>query len=73
MTEFPAGVVGGEMPVDLALAGVGGVLPGGELGIEGGEVADAAVQQWAGFADKAGVSGQVSVPRWPVFFYPVND
>jgi hypothetical protein len=36
-------------------------------------VADAAVQQWAGFADKAGVSGQVSVPRWPVFFYPFND
>ena len=36
-------------------------------------VADAAVQQWAGFAHKAGVSGQVSVPRAPVFFYPAND
>src|SRR5829696_5161946 len=44
VAEFYSGVVGGEMPVDLALAGVRGVLPGGELGIEGGEVADAAVQ-----------------------------
>jgi hypothetical protein len=36
-------------------------------------VVDAAVQQWAGFAHKAGVSGQVSVPRGPVVFYPVDD
>jgi hypothetical protein len=36
-------------------------------------VVDAAVQQWAGFAHRAGVSGQVSVPRGPVFFYPVHD
>ena len=48
MAEFDAGVVGGEMPVDLALAGVRGVLPGGELSIEGVEVADAAVQALPG-------------------------
>ncbi|MBB5801087.1 hypothetical protein F4560_000855 [Saccharothrix ecbatanensis] len=44
MAESGAGVVGGELPVDSALVGVGGVLPGGEFGVEGVEVADAAVE-----------------------------
>jgi hypothetical protein len=36
MSELDAGVAGGELPVDLALVGVGGVAPGGELTIEDG-------------------------------------
>ena len=44
MAEFGSGVGGGELPVDLAVVGVGGVLPGGEFGVEGVEVADAAVE-----------------------------
>ena len=48
MAQSGAGVVGGEVPVDLALIGVGGVPPGGEFGVEDVEVADAAVQALAG-------------------------
>jgi hypothetical protein len=44
VAEFDACVVGGELPADLALFGVDGVLPGGEFGVEGVEVADAAVE-----------------------------
>ena len=44
MAEFRAGVGGGELPVDLALVGVGLVLPGGEFGVECVEVTDAAVE-----------------------------
>ena len=44
MVEFDACVVGGELPADLTLLGVGRVLPGGEFGVEGVEVADAAVE-----------------------------
>jgi hypothetical protein len=36
--EFESGVGGGELPVDLAFVGVGGVGPGGEFGVEEGEV-----------------------------------
>ena len=35
------------MPVDLTLVGVGGVLPGGEFGVEGVQVTDAAVEALA--------------------------
>ena len=48
MAEFDPGVFGGELPVDLTLVGVGGVLPGGELGVEDVEVADTSVQALAG-------------------------
>ena len=48
MAEFDACVVGGELPVDLALGGVGGGLPGGEFGVEDREVVDAAVEALAG-------------------------
>jgi hypothetical protein len=48
VAEFGAGVVGGELPVDLALVGVGGVLPGGEFGVEDLEVVDAAVEALPG-------------------------
>ncbi|MEC3979816.1 hypothetical protein [Amycolatopsis sp. H20-H5] len=44
MARFDACVVGGELPADLALFCVDGVLPGGEFGVEGVEVADAAVE-----------------------------
>ena len=48
MAEFGACVVGGEVPVNLALVGVGGLLPGGEFGVEDVEVVDAAVEALAG-------------------------
>lgn len=48
MAEFDACVVGGEVPVDLALVGVGGVLPGGELDVEDLKVSDAALEALAG-------------------------
>lgn len=48
MAEFGASVVGGEVPIDLALIIVGGGLPGGEVGVEGADVADAAVEALAG-------------------------
>jgi hypothetical protein len=47
VAEFEAGVGGGELPVDLALISVGGVLPGGEFGVEGVDVGDAAVEALA--------------------------
>jgi hypothetical protein len=46
--ESGAGVVGGELPVDSTLVGVGGVLPGGEFGVGGVEVVDAAVEALPG-------------------------
>ena len=48
MAEFDTCVGGGELPSDLALVGVGGVLPGGEFGVEGVEVGDAAIEALAG-------------------------
>ena len=48
MAESGASVVGGEVPVDLALVGVGRVLAGGEFGVEDVEVIDAAVEALAG-------------------------
>jgi hypothetical protein len=39
--------MGGEVPVDLSLVGVGGVSPG-EFGAEGVQVADAAVETLSG-------------------------
>lgn len=48
MAQFDSCVVGGEVPVDLTLVGVGLLLPGGELGVEHAEVLDAAVQALAG-------------------------
>jgi hypothetical protein len=44
VSEFGAGVAGGEVPVDLSLVGVDGVLPGGEFGVENVQVGDAAVE-----------------------------
>jgi hypothetical protein len=44
MAEFDAWVIGGEVPTRLALLGVDGALPGCEFGVEGVEVADAAVE-----------------------------
>jgi hypothetical protein len=44
VSEFGAGITGGEVPVDLALIGVDGVLPGGEFGVEDVKVVDAPVQ-----------------------------
>lgn len=41
MTESGASFFGGEVPVDLALLGVGCVLPGREFAVEVIEVADA--------------------------------
>ena len=48
MAEFDPCVLGGELPVDLALVGVGRLLPGGEFGVEDLEGADAAIQALAG-------------------------
>jgi len=48
VAELDPGVVGGELPVDLALVGVRGVLPGGEFGVEDVEVVDAAVEALPG-------------------------
>ena len=48
VAEFDAGVVGGELPVDLTLGGVGGVLPGVEFGVEDVEVLKTTVQALAG-------------------------
>jgi hypothetical protein len=48
VAEFDAGICGGELRVDLPLIGVGGLLPGGELGVEGVKVGDAPVQALAG-------------------------
>jgi hypothetical protein len=46
--KLDACVVGGELPADLALVGVGGVLSGGEFGVEGVEFVDAAVEALPG-------------------------
>jgi hypothetical protein len=48
VSEFDSGVVCGEVPVDLPLVGVGVVLPGGQLGVEGVAVSDAAVEALPG-------------------------
>ena len=48
MAQASAGVLGGELPADLALVGVGGVLPGGQLRVEDVEVLDAPVEALAG-------------------------
>jgi hypothetical protein len=48
VAELDPGVVGGVLPIDLTLVGVGRGLPSGELGIENLEDADAAVQALPG-------------------------
>jgi len=48
VAESGAGVAGGEVPVDLPLVGVGGLLPGGQLSVEDVEVVDAPVEALAG-------------------------
>ncbi len=48
MAEFGAGVVGGEVPGDLALVGVDSALPGVEFGVQDVEGVDAAVEALAG-------------------------
>ncbi len=48
MTEFDAGVVRGELPVDLPLIIVGRGLPGSKLGVQDVEVVDAAVEALPG-------------------------
>lgn len=48
MAESDSCVVGGEVPVDLALVVVGGLLPGREFGVEDVEFGDAAVEALAG-------------------------
>lgn len=48
VAESGAGVAGGEVPADLPLAGVGGVLPGREFGVEYVEGPDAAVKTLSG-------------------------
>lgn len=48
MTEFDAGVDARELPVDLPLVVVGGVLPGGEFGVQQVEVVDASAQALPG-------------------------
>ncbi|WP_327556844.1 hypothetical protein [Actinophytocola sp.] len=40
--------MGGEVPLDLALVGVDGGLPGGEFGVEDVDVVDASVEALAG-------------------------
>jgi hypothetical protein len=44
VTELDPGIGGGELPLDLALVGVGGVLPGDEFGVEGVDIGDAPVE-----------------------------
>lgn len=48
MAEFDAGVVGGEVPPDLALIGIGLPLQGSEFGAQGLEALDAPVQTLTG-------------------------
>jgi hypothetical protein len=48
MAEFDAGVVGGEVQLNLTLISVGLSLPGGEFGAQALEVPDAPVQTLAG-------------------------
>jgi len=50
VSEFGSGVGCGELPVDLSLVGVGGVLPGGEFVVEGVQVGDAPAQALPGQA-----------------------
>jgi len=50
VTEFDAGVGCGELPVDLALVGVGRFLPGGQFDVQHGEVVDAPVEALPGQA-----------------------
>ena len=48
MAQFDSRVVGGEVPLNLALVAVGLLLPGGQFGVEAGRLVDAAVQALAG-------------------------
>ena len=48
VAEAGAGVAGGEVPVDLALGNVGGVLTVGQFGVKDVHVVDAPVQALAG-------------------------
>jgi hypothetical protein len=51
------------MPLDLALVGVGGVLPGGEFGVEGVDVGDAPVRQCRVRAESS-ISAMLSQEPW---------
>ena len=55
MAEPRAGVLGGEVPQHLPLVGVGGPLPGGELGAQHDEVVNAPVEALAGGRGQPGV------------------
>jgi hypothetical protein len=57
VAESGAGVAGREVPVDLPLVGVGGLLPGGRPTVEGRQVVDAPVE---------GTSGRIWWKRWAV-------
>src|SRR4051794_6556685 len=48
VAESGPGVAGGEVPVDLPLVRVGGVLPGGQFGVEHVQVIDAPVETLPG-------------------------
>jgi 3-deoxy-D-manno-octulosonate 8-phosphate phosphatase KdsC-like HAD superfamily phosphatase len=48
VSESGAGVAGGDVPVDLALGDVDGVLPDGQLAVENVDITDAALQALAG-------------------------
>ena len=63
MAELDPGIGGRESPLDLALVGVGGVLPGGEFGVEGVEVGDAPVEALAGQDGQLDL-GDVEPERW---------
>ena len=58
MAELHPGVVGGELPIDATLVGVGGGLPGDEFDGEDVKVVDAAVQGSPGQDDQPGPGGQ---------------
>jgi hypothetical protein len=48
VSELGSGVGGGELPVDLSLVGVDGVVPRGEFTVEDVQVGDATIQTLAG-------------------------
>jgi hypothetical protein len=64
VAEFDAGVGGGELPVDLAVVGVDGVLPGGEFGVEGVDVGDAPVEALSGQRAESSISAMLSQEPW---------
>ena len=63
MAEFHAGVCRGELPLDLALVGVGGVLPGDEFGVEGVEAVMRRSRHWRVRTDSS-ISAMLSQEPW---------